>query len=201
MNRISKKTGTELTRQGVLWSRMYRGAFTMLAVAGLMFAVASANAACGILTGLGSKTPMKMPMLAQAENAQGSGYSDSIVGLWHVIYTTSGGALFGNTFDTWHSDGTEFENTFLPPEVGNICYGVWKQTGRTIRLHHIGWTFTPGPMPGTATGTFTLDEINSVSFDGKSYSGSFTFQAYDINGVAQGGPVTGSIAATRITVQ
>lgn len=201
MNRISKKTGTRILPQRTLRRRLSGGVFTMLAVAGLMFAAASANAACGILTGLGSKTPIKMPMLAQAENALGKSSSDSIVGLWHVIYTTSGGALFGNTFDTWHSDGTEFENTFLPPEVGNICYGVWKQSGRTIRLHHIAWTFTPGPVPGTATGTFTLDEINTVSFDGKSYSGSFTFQTYDINGGKLGDAITGTIAATRITVE
>ncbi len=200
MNRISRKTGTELTRQRALWSWLSRCCFTMLAVAGLMFAAASANATCGILTGLGPKTPIKMPMLAQAENALGNSSSDSIVGLWHVVYT-AGGSTFNETFDMWHSDGTEFEAAFLPPEAGNICYGVWKATGpRTVHLHHVGWTFTPGPVPGTATGTFTLDEVNTVSFDGKTYNGSFTFQAYDINGSPQGSPVIGTMLATRITV-
>jgi len=172
----------------------------MLAAAGMMLGAARANAMCGTLTGMGSKSPIKLPMMAQAEgNGFSSAASESIVGLWHVIYT-SGGQLFNDTFDMWHSDGTEFEAAFLPPEAGNICYGVWKQVGGTVKLHHVGWLFTPGSTPGTATGTFTIDSIITVSRDGKSYSGSFTFQVYDMNAVAQGGPVTGTIAATRITV-
>ena len=160
---------------------------------------ARANAACGI-TGLGTRSPIKLPMMAQAEGLPfGGTASNSIVGLWHVIYT-AGGQTFNDTFDMWHSDGTEFEAAFLPPEAGNICYGVWKEVGGTVHLHHIGWLFTPGSTPGTATGTFTLDEINTVSRNGMSYSGSFTFQVYDMNGVAQGGPVTGTMLASRITV-
>jgi hypothetical protein len=173
----------------------------MLALAGLMLGAARANAVCGILSGGGPKSPIKMPMMAQAEGLPfGGAESNSIVGLWHVIYTMTGGGLFNDTFDMWHSDGTEFEAAFLPPEAGNICYGVWKQVGGSVKLHHIGWLFTPGSTPGTATGSFTLDEINTVSRDGKTYSGSFTFQVYDMNGVAQGGPVTGTMLATRITV-
>ncbi len=173
----------------------------MLALAGLMLGAARANAVCGILSGGGPKSPIKMPMMAQAEgNPFGGAESTSIVGLWHVIYTMTGGGLFNDTFDMWHSDGTEFEAAFLPPEAGNICYGVWKQVAGTVKLHHLGWLFTPGSTPGTATGTFTIDDVITVSRDGKSYSGNFTFQVYDMNGVAQGGPVTGTIAATRITV-
>jgi hypothetical protein len=174
---------------------------TMVVVACLMFGAVSANAACGILTGLGPKNPIKLPMLAQVEAGFNSASNESIVGLWHVIYTTNGGGLFNDTFDTWHSDGTEFESAFLPPEAGNVCVGVWMMTGLgSVKLHHVGWLFTPGSTPGTATGSFTLDETNTVSRDGKSYAGSFTFQVYDMNGVPQGGPVTGTIAATRITV-
>jgi hypothetical protein len=173
---------------------------TMVAVVGLMFGAASANAACGITTG--SRTPVKLPMLAQAEfgNFGGNFGEASIVGLWHVTYTITGGGLFNDTFDTWHSDGTEFESAFLPPEAGNVCVGVWKTFGGSVKLHHVGWLFTPSSTPGTATGSFTLDEINTVSRDGKAYTGNFTFQMYDMNGVAQGNPVTGTIAATRITV-
>jgi hypothetical protein len=145
---------------------------------------------------------VKLPMLAQAEFGNiGEDSKESIVGVWHVIYTVTGGGLFNDTFDTWHSDGTEFESAFLPPEAGNICVGVWKTTGTgTVKLHHVGWLFTPGSTPPTATGSFTLDETNVVSRDGKTYTGNFTFQMYDMNGVPKGGQVNGTIAATRITV-
>ena len=201
MNRIMKKTENGISRQTALWSRLSRGAFAMLAIAGLMFATASANAACGVLPGMGSQNPIKLPMLAQEEDNSFGAPNESIVGLWHVLYT-AGGSKFNETFDTWHSDGTEFEAAYLPVEAGNICYGVWKTVGlRTVRLHHVGWLFTPGVV-STATGSFTLDETVEVSANGKTYSGSFTFTQYDINGVVQKGtPLSGTIAATRITVE
>ena len=62
------------------------------------------------------------------EESYSDGDADPIVGLWHVVYT-SGGKLFNETLDQWHSDGTEFENAFLAPAQGNICFGVWKPTG------------------------------------------------------------------------
>jgi hypothetical protein len=83
--------------------------------------------------------------------------------------------------------GTSMEpsskNAWLPPDTGNICFGVWKQiAARTVRLHHIGWMFTPGSTPPTASGTFTLDETNTLSRDGKSYTGTFTFKTFDSTG-------------------
>ncbi len=198
MNRITKKTGTGLARRTAFWSRLSRGAFTMLAIAGLILATANANASCGNLTGVGSRSPIKMPMLAQAGADNFPGYSDSIVGLWHVVYSANGGT-FNETFDQWHSDGTEFENAYLLPAQGNICFGVWKTVApRTVKLHHIGWTFAV-PGDGQLSGTFTLDEMNTVSRDGKTYTGNFTFKTFDLNGV-QGADITGTIAATRITV-
>jgi hypothetical protein len=88
----------------------------------------------------------------------------------------------------------------VAPEQGNICFGVWKQIGRrTVRLHHIGWTFDPTNNMATANGTFTLDETNTVSADGKTYTGTFEFKTFDLKG-NQGADITGTIAATRITV-
>ncbi|MGC2161680.1 MAG: hypothetical protein WA634_07225 [Silvibacterium sp.] len=139
---------------------------------------------------------MKFPVLAQGPNGWGS----SIVGLWHVSYTIGTTTdVFNETLDEWHSDGTEFENAYLSPIVGNICFGVYRQIAlRTVRLHHTGWTFSD---TGTLTGTFTLDETNTVASNGMTYSGSFTFKVYDTNGdYISGSEVTGAIAATRITV-
>jgi hypothetical protein len=155
MNRITKKTGTGLSRQVALWGRLSRGILTTLAIAGLLFAATSARAACGSFSNLGSGSPIKMPMFATAggeEEAYSNGSQDPIVGLWHVVYTANG-AVFNETLDQWHSDGTEFENAFLAPAQGNICFGVWKSTGsHSVRLHHIGWTprapeRLTGPLP------------------------------------------------------
>jgi hypothetical protein len=201
MNRITKKTRTGVSQPVAFWRRLSRGIVTALAIASLMFAATSARAACGSFSRLGSGSPIKMPMLGAAggeEESYSNGANEPIVGLWHVVYT-AGGSVFNETLDQWHSDGTEFENAFLAPAQGNICFGVWKPTGsRSVRLHHIGWTFDP-TSTGTANGTFTLDEENTVSKDCKSYTGTFTFQTFDLKG-DKGMEVTGTIAATRITV-
>jgi uncharacterized protein (DUF2147 family) len=201
MNQITKKNGTVVSRQVAFWSRLSRGALTMLAMASLIFTANSARAACGNLSGLGSGSGIKLPILGQAVGNEESAWTggDSIVGLWHVVYT-AGGSTFLESLDQWHSDGTEFENAYVAPAQGNICFGVWKPTGpNTVRLHHIGWTFDPTSSTEKANGTFTLDENNTVSRDGKSYTGTFTFKTFDLKGTL-GMEVTGTIAATRITV-
>jgi len=201
MHRITKKTVTGLSRRVGFWRRLSHRVLTTLAVTSLIFAATSARAACGGFSRLGPVSPIKMPMLAGAggqEEAYSNGSNDPIVGLWHVVYT-AGGAVFNETLDQWHSDGTEFENAFLAPAQGNICFGVWKSTGsRSVRLHHIGWTFDPAST-GTANGTFTLDETNTVSKDCNTYTGTFTFQTFDLKG-DKGIEVTGTIEAKRITV-
>jgi len=200
MNSVMKVV-MRLLREVPFTSQIPGGALALLSVAALLFGATSANAACG-LPGTGLKSPIGFPMSAHAENDQGdaSASGASIVGLWHVVYT-AGGSVFNESLDQWHSDGTEFENAWLPPDSGNICFGVWKEIApRTVRLHHVGWTFTPGSVPPTASGTFTLDETNTVSLDGKTYTGTFTFKTFDITGAPTGVEVTGTMAATRITV-
>lgn len=194
------KTFMRLRHQALFTSRIPHYLLTLLAVA-LLLGSSTAKAACG-LTGATTNTPVKLPLMAHAADLDFSTPSNqSIVGLWHVVYT-AGGSTFNETLDQWHSDGTEFENAWLAPDTGNICFGVWKQTGlRTVRLHHIGWLFTPGSNPSTASGTFTIDEFNTVSPDGKTYTGTFTFKTYNIDGSPTGVVVVGTIAASRITVE
>jgi hypothetical protein len=193
-----------------LWG-LVRGLSVTLLALGILFAAASARA-CGDLSGRKSAVVPKLPFLvpsgggtepsdAEAQQAPESGRegpdnSDSIVGLWHVKYS-SGGQPFFESFDQWHSDGTELENPNLPPATGPLCVGVWKQTGlRTVRLHHLGWNFD---FNGNSTGTFTLDERNTVAPNGKTYEGTFDYKIYDVNGnLIQ--EVTGTQTATRITV-
>jgi hypothetical protein len=180
-----------------------RAAFALLAACSLLALPGTANAACGRFGALTANDAVRLPNLPHAD----IGYpvlpgTFPVVGLWHVIYTTGSGsdtAIFNDTFDTWHGDGTEFESAFLAPLGGNVCAGVWRPTGdRSVTLHHVGWLFNPSTPAATATNTFTLDEIVDVSHDGQSYSGSFTFKVWNLDGSFTGTEVTGSIAATRI---
>jgi hypothetical protein len=188
MNGLSKNS-----KAGLL--RLFRGT---IAVVSLALAATSAHATCGF-TGLGAAGAIKMPMLQMETEAQRDAKGDSsIVGLWAVTYTANGG-VFNQTFDTWHADGTEFENAYLPVLAGNICEGVWKCTGRdTVRLHHVGWTYD-AVNGGPANGTFTIDQTNTVAWNGKTYTGTFTFKTYDLSGKGIA-TVTGTLAAVRITV-
>ena len=141
-------------------------------------------------------TAYEMPYLAQLAGKTKQDSNSPIVGVWHVTYT-SGGQLFLETFDTWHSDGTEFEIANATPTVGNVCVGVWKKKGaRGVQLFHIGWNFDPS---GNPIGTFTLEETNTVAKDGATYSGTFDFKIYDPDGNLQF-EATGTLEAARITV-
>ena len=118
------------------------------------------------------------------------------MGLWYVNYTSGGEPLY-ESFDQWHSDGTELENPNLAPATGPLCVGVWKQVGtRTFRLHHVGWNFD---INGNSLGSFTLDETNTVSRNGLTYKGTFDLKFYDVDGNLVD-EVTGTQTATRITV-
>lgn len=175
--------------------RLTHALLASLAVSVVAFGAAPAHASCGA-PGNNSYNPSKFPMTAQRDPG-----SASIVGMWHVTYTVGDTSnVFNETLDQWHSDGTEFENADLSPLGGNICMGVWKPVGpRTVRLHHIGLTFSADGLD--ATGSFTLDEINTISANGKAYTGSFTFKTYNTDGDYSGTTVTGKIHATRITVE
>jgi hypothetical protein len=118
-----------------------------------------------------------------------------------VTYTGPGNSLFNDTFDTWHADGTEFESAFLGPAGGDVCVGVWVQTGeKKVKLHHVGWNFDPATPAANAINYFTLDEEIKVDPDGKTYNGTFTFKIWNLDGTAPSPQpvVTGTIAATRI---
>lgn len=174
-------------------NRLSHALLLALTVISMTFAATTANAACGHQDGR-STIPLKLPVLAQP-NAVGPAVNTSIVGLWHVTYTSQG-QLFYEAYDQWHADFTEFENADLSAVEGNVCMGVWKKVGvRTVQLNHVGWNFDSNGIPN---GTFTLTETNTVSTNGMSYHGSFDYKLFDANGnlIAE---ATGTLAATRIT--
>jgi hypothetical protein len=180
-----------------VWSQVC--SWRLVAVVGLL--------AVALFGGVGTAQACKpskdgAPAMPWMQDQDSSNWQPSIVGLWHVVYTQSDGSPFNQTFKMWHSDGIEFENALLPPIGGDICYGVWKQTGsRSVKLHHIGIIWGPDPKtPGNyvVVATFTVDETNTVSEDGKSYTGKFTFSQFGTDGTP--GPViTGTTAAKRVT--
>jgi len=192
------------TANGGSQARLCRAGLALLAALCFLILPTGARAACGSFGAPSLKSPIKFPVIAQAELGHPLGIDGAnppIVGLWHVIYTNSADqSTFNDTFDTWHSDGTEFESAFLAPAGGNVCVGVWRQTGpRGVTLHHVGWLFNPDTPAATATNTFTLDETITVAADRASYSGSFTFKVWNLDGSSTPVEVTGTIAATRIT--
>jgi hypothetical protein len=206
MNRIVRNLVFSINSDGRLRARLCRGGLGLLAALCLLILPTGAKAACGSFGAAGLTPAIKLPMVAQAATGFPSPFFEAsnptIVGLWHVIYTNSADqSTFNDTFDTWHSDGTEFESAFLAPLGGNICVGVWKPTGlRSVTLHHVGWLFNPSTPAATATNTFTVDEEVTVAADNKSYSGRFTFKVWNLDGSPTPVEVTGTIAATRITV-
>jgi hypothetical protein len=182
---------------GAGFFRLFRGTLTTVAVASLALVSASAHASCFLNMKPGSAITMPMLQGGSEPLAAATTTAPSIVGLWGVIYTAANGAVFNQAFDTWHADGTEFENAYQPVLNGNICEGVWKSTGAlTVSLHHIGWTYDP-VAGGVANGTFTVVSNLTLGKDGKSYTGSFTFTAFDMKGKLLA-TVPGTIAAVRI---
>lgn len=204
MNRILRNLVVSIISDGRLWARLFRGGLALLAALCLFILPTGANAACGRFDAPGLHSVIKLPAVPQAAFDFPSPFEarPTIVGLWHVIYTNGvDQSTFNDTFDTWHSDGTEFESAFLAPAGGDVCVGVWRPTGaRSFTLHHIGWLFTPSTPLATASNTFTLDEEVTVAEDNKSYSGRFTFKVWNLDGSPTPVEVTGTMAATRITV-
>lgn len=123
--------------------------------------------------------------------------ADSIVGLWHAVFTT-GGQIYDEGFDQWHSDGTEILNdNGVPPVLGNVCLGVWKKTGpRTYKLKHPVWNFDAN---GTLLGTIIIRELVTLRRGGNEYRGTFTFDFLDMQGMLID-QVAGDLKGTRITV-
>lgn len=176
----------------------------VVAFAGL---VPAAHAACGLTatSRFGIVLPTLQPAPPAWASVPASGterQADSgatVVGLWNVTFS-SGGQVFDQGFDQWHSDGTEILNDNAPPAppngTGNLCLGVYKKTGsQTYKLRHPFWIMDAnGNLAGSG---FYLEKI-TVASDGNTYSGTFDFQEFDLNGM-QIFEATGTIAADRIT--
>jgi hypothetical protein len=202
-----------------IFQALRSGRFSALvALAGLvlLFTVSGAKAAgCAVPSKAGAapSIPFVSPHGDDQQGVEEFGGPASIVGLWHLNYTAdteTGAPIFPpvpfpflESFKIWHGDGTEFENAFMPPTGGNICFGVWKDLGDgSVKLHHIGLMFDSA---GGVSNIFTVDEKDTVARNGQTYSGSFDFKLWPPSFAAVGvgtpiAEVTGKTAGTRINV-
>jgi len=191
-------------------------------------AVGTANAGCGIdLKSLKSLKPVSghqqqsvlpaglMSAVYHPDTAAGAliatdfhdFFPPSIVGLWKFQFSPEVGGDFGTLI--WHEDGSEIMiSAARDPAAGDVCMGVWKQTGRyTYELNHIAMGHD-GPPGGAPSPTYTtlvhLHEYITLDPSGNSYTG--TINAL----IAAGNPanpfdeshvlaqLTGSVTATRV---
>jgi hypothetical protein len=184
-----------------LWSGRTVAAFAILALSAMTFAAGGAGAGCFVP---GAKAPAaaKAPFVSPKASDDDKWEPATIVGLWQTHYyigKESANVTFVQSLKTWHGDHTEMEEAMLPPAGGNVCFGVWKEVGpRTVKLHHIGWSFNPD---GSFAGGFTEVETDCVAEDGKTYTGTYVFTPFNADGVAiEGQQVTGVVVATRFPV-
>lgn len=134
-------------------------------------------------------------------------FPPSIVGLWEVQFSPGLGGDFGTVI--WHEDGTEIMiSAARDPAAGDVCMGVWKQTGRyTYELNHIamGHDGPPGGPPSpTFTNTVHLHEYITLDHSGNSYTGMITAvisaanpsNPFDESNVMA--QISGTVTATRV---
>ena len=122
--------------------------------------------------------PVKLPAFQPASAERN--FSDSIVGLWHVEHRLPDGTLYFESFEHYHSDGTEFEFANQNPILGDVCMGVWKTKGlKSVDLYHIGWAFDDA---GNPAGIFTLAGPRKLNRRGDRLEGTFDAKIYDTEG-------------------
>jgi len=186
-------------------------AFLHTIVAAVLFTIFAASGAEGACvspssrtaTAAGSLAGMRLPQLLGAASgaATASAGSDaSIVGLWFTtFYAGDGPDVWDQGYEQWHSDGTELAiDNAVPPSLGNVCVGVWKQDGRTIRLRHVTFNWNPD---GSKAGTFLLLMTATVDRGGKTFSGRYVSDSYDLDGnVIPELHAEGAVRSERITV-
>jgi hypothetical protein len=174
---------------------------TMLAFCSTLLPLASAQCGGALLSPRLQTIPTIPGMLtapaAVAPNPSASTpkTSVSIVGLWKINFL-AGGAIVDVAFDAWHSDGTELLNDYTDPIEGNVCLGVWQQTGSsTYKLKHPSWYFDTN---GNLLGTVIIHESVTLSADGNSFGGPAIEDVYDTSGNLLE-VLTAQVEATRIT--
>jgi len=158
------------------------GLFTALVASGAEGACITPSQRSAAGSGVAKDMLLHKAIAFASTAAIGSDGSDnSIVGLWFTtFYAGEGPDVWDQAYEQWHIDGTELAiDNAVPPSLGNVCVGVWKQDGRTVHLRHFTFNWNPD---GTKAGTFTLTMSVAVDKGGKTYSGRYVSDSYDVDG-------------------
>ena len=174
------------------------GALTLLLAPSAQAACVSGAGRVGFAT---SKLAPKIPSQGSNDDDSNSkGGGSSIVGLWQTTFI-AGGIVWDEAYEQWHSDGTELQlDNAVPPALGNVCVGVYKQTGRrTYKLRHVAWNWDASGS--TLAGTFVLVMTVTTAPDGETFTGKFVTDSFDNGGnVIPALHAEGTVSAKRITV-
>lgn len=145
-------------------------------------------------------------------------FLEPVAGLYEVTLTAKGngptglpdGAPVDHAYVSWFADGNEIQNSGRPAGDGDVCTGVWAQTGaRTYMVNHfmLGWAQSVDAngvdIDNTFVGPAHLQETITLSKDGTSYTGTFVLTQYDpnYNIILPGGiPIKGTVSGTRKTI-
>ena len=126
----------------------------------------------------------------------------AIVGFWKFTFVSRNnagipdGTLLEVGYAQWHSDGTEITNSSRSPATGNFCLGVWKKTGpSSFKLNRFALSFD---LSGKPVGGANIREEVTVEHGGDKFTGTFTIDRFDINGVHVG-HIAGDVTGERIT--
>lgn len=159
-----------------------------IAAAALMLCLApSSEAACTAPSQRSQGLPSINSLFAPAAFAGASNAADpqgvggSIVGLWHTTFLLGEGpTLYDEAYEIWHADGTEVAiDNAVPPALGNVCIGVWRRDGGSIKLRHVTWNWN---LDGTKAGRFLLQATVTVGSNGNAFSGRYVTDSYDNDG-------------------
>jgi hypothetical protein len=134
-----------------------------------------------------------------------------IVGLWAFRYISKGnsrslgipdGAIVDGGNALWFEDGNEMTSSGVrAPETGSVCLGIWRRTGETTyELTHVGLSWDP--VYKTAAGPAFIKQYVTLGRGGNEYTGTFTINQLQADGKtpALPAPVTGTVVATRVTI-
>ena len=126
--------------------------------------------------------------------------SQGIAGMWLTDFLLGDGPdRFDQGFQLFHADGTEtMLSNGLPPALGNVCLGVWDQSGRRIRLRHVAWNWD---AEGRLTGTFILLATLRLDHRGQRFEGRWSANSYDLaNNLIPELHAEGVVRGTRVPV-
>lgn len=132
---------------------------------------------------------------AAAEDRQ-EGMVRTPVGLWSSNVLLGGQGIF-QAFESFTSDGLEFLNDNGAPQAGNVCFGIWKSTGKnTYQVYHPSWSYDAN---GNVTGTVIIREQITIDPSGNTFSGTVVVQTFDLNGKIAAPDLHAGVTGKRIS--